>query len=152
MDTTTQKVLVRNLRTDDLDRVVRIDELVTGTRRRAYFEKKVEEALALSGIRISLGAEIDDHLVGFLLARLYYGEFGLPEPKAIIDTVGVDPAYGGKGVGGALLDQFETNLRGIGIEAIQTHVDWTYQSLIGFLGARDFSPAPVLTLEKRLKA
>jgi len=148
MAETTAEVVVRNLEPADLDRVVRIDELVTGSRRRGYFEKKVEEAL--SGIRISLGAELDDHVVGFLLARLYYGEFGLPEPKAIIDTVGVDPDYGGRGVGRALFDQLETNLRGIGIEAIRTHVDWRYQPLIGWLAGRDFAPAPVITLEKRL--
>jgi ribosomal protein S18 acetylase RimI-like enzyme len=145
-----EDVVVRNLRPADLDRVVKIDEQITGRSRRAYFEKKVEEALALSGIRISLGAEVDDHLVGFLLARLYYGEFGLPEPTAIIDTVGVDLGYRGRNVGTALFAQLETNLGALGIEKIQTHVDWEYQGLIGFLAAKGFAPAPFLTLERRL--
>lgn len=148
--TGTEHVIVRNLRPADLDRVTRIDELITGRSRRAYFEKKVEEAIALADIRISLGAEVDDHLVGFLLARLYYGEFGLPEPSAIIDTVGVDPEYRGRSVGTALFEQLSTNLRALGIEKIQTHVDWEYQPLIGFLAAKGFAPAPFLTLEKRL--
>ena len=82
---------------------------------------------------------------------MYYGEFGVPEPFATIDTIGVDPDFGGRKVGSALLDQLETNMRGIGVETIQTQVDWKYQELIGFLASRDFRPAPVLCLEKRLE-
>ena len=144
-------VLVRDWRPSDLDAVVRIDARITGRSRPEYFQRKLEEAIRESAIRISLAAEVEGCFSGFLLGRMYYGEFGVPEPFATIDTIGVDPDFGGRKVGSALLDQLETNMRGIGVETIQTQVDWKYQELIGFLASRDFRPAPVLCLEKRLE-
>jgi hypothetical protein len=35
------------------------------------------------------------------LGRLYYGEFGLPEPVAIVDSIGVHPELKGRHVGRA---------------------------------------------------
>ena len=144
------RILVRDLGPADLDRVVRIDAHAVGRSRREYYTKKLCEVLTDSGIRISLAAECEGELTGFLLGRLYYGEFGLPEPTAIIDSIGVDPAWRGKHVGWALLSQLETNLRGLGIESIQTQVAWNDFGLAKFLAADGFEPAPVLCLQKRL--
>jgi len=47
----------------------------------AFFEKPFDP--------VSLAAEIEGLLVGFLLARVYYGEFGTLEPAAVMDTIGV---------------------------------------------------------------
>ena len=143
-------VSVRDLAPEDLESVVRIDARATGRRRREYYERKLREATRESGIRISLAAESGGTFAGFLIGRLYYGEFGQPEPVAIIDSIGVDQDLRGRRVGRALLAQLETNLRGIGIESVRTEVDWNHLDLIGFLGANGFSPAPVLCLAKKL--
>lgn len=143
-------ILVRELKLADLERVVRIDAQATGRSRREYYSKKLGEAVTESGIRISLAAEVTGDLAGFILGRLYYGEFGLPEPTAIIDSIGVDPAWRGKRIGAALLAQLEMNLRGLGIESIQTQVAWNHFDLVRFLAASGFEPAPVLTLQKKL--
>lgn len=143
-------VLVRELNLRDLEGVVRIDLRRSGRSRQEYYARKLQEAIGESGIRISLAAEIDGRLVGFMLGRLYYGEFGVPEPTAIIDSLGVDPDYRGQHVGAALLAQLETNLRGFGIETVRTEVPWDHLDLLGFLGSHGFQPAPVLTLQKKL--
>lgn len=143
---------VRDLRSEDLDAVVRIDAHVSGRTRREYYQRKLAEATRESGIRISLAAETEGTFAGFLLGRLYYGEFGLPEPVAIVDSIGVDPKLRGRHVGRALLAQLETNLKAIGIETIQTQVDWNHFELLGFLRTLAFQPTPVLTLQKRLGA
>jgi len=148
--TSLDHVVVRDLNLADLDRIVRIDALEVGRSRREYYVKKLGEAVTESGIRISLAAEVDGELAGFILGRLYYGEFGLPEPAAIIDSIGVDPLYRGRQIGRALLAQLETNLRGLGIESIQTQVAWNHFGLLRFLAADGFEPAPVLCLQKRL--
>jgi ribosomal protein S18 acetylase RimI-like enzyme len=145
-----ENVVVRDLRVGDLEAIVRIDARLSGRHRREYFQKKLGEATRESGIRISLVAEIDGSVAGFLLGRLYYGEFGLPEPTAIVDSIGVDPGRKGQGVGTALMRQLETNLRAIGIESIQTQVEWLQAGLLGFLASEGFRPIPTLTLEKRL--
>lgn len=143
-------VLVRELNLRDLEGVVRIDLRRSGRSRHEYYARKLQEAVGESGVRISLAAEIDGRLVGFMLGRLYYGEFGVPEPTAIIDSLGVDPDYKGQHVGAALLAQLETNLRGFGIETVRTEVPWDHLDLLGFLGSHGFQPAPVLTLQKKL--
>jgi ribosomal protein S18 acetylase RimI-like enzyme len=148
---TLDAVLVRNLELDDLEHVVRIDAKASGRSRREYYQRKLTEAVRESGIRISLAAELDGVFTGFLMGRLYYGEFGLPEPTAIIDSIGVDPEFRGRNVGQALMAQLETNLRGMGIESIQTQVDWQHFGLLGFLARVGFKPAPVLTLAKHLE-
>ncbi len=147
-----QQVPVRILREDDLDAIARIDQHIVGRSRRDYLEVKLREALHDTRLKVSLGAEVDGILVGFLLGRLYYGEFGIPEPVAIIDTIGVDPGMRGTGIGHALMDQFKTNLRAVGIEAIQTQAAWNEWDLLRFLGGVGFEPAPRVFLEARIES
>ena len=148
----TDTVLVRNLRADDLDAMVRIDRAITGRSRRGYYEIKMKEALAAGTMRISLAAEDDGRLAGFMLGSLYYGEFGMPEPSAVLDTLAVDPDKRGRNIGKALLRQLVTNLRALGIEKIRTEVEWEQLELMGFLAARGFLPARRFCLDLDLKA
>ncbi len=146
----TDHVSVRTLTPADLEWVVRIDQRHSGRSRAAYYEVKMREAESDTGVRISLAAEIDGEPVGFLMGRLYYGEFGLPEPVATLDSIGVDPDAKGKLVGKALMRQLVMNLRALGIDTIQTQVEWDQTELIGFFRNQGFVPAPRLCLEARI--
>ena len=137
-----ERVLVRVLCADDLDAIVRVDRRIVGRSRRDYLQQKLEEAMRDSRIMVSLGAEVDGNLVGFLMGRLYYGEFGVAEPVALLDTIGVDPERPRTGIGRALIDQFKTNLGAVGIEKIQTQAAWNEWELLGFLEASGFRPEP----------
>ncbi|MDP7624846.1 MAG: hypothetical protein QF493_07810, partial [Rhodospirillales bacterium] len=79
-------VPVRSLKAEDLDAIVKIDCLNTGMDRKNYYERRLHEALEQSGIRVSLVAEVDDFVAGFIMARVDFGEFGRAEPVAVIDT------------------------------------------------------------------
>ena len=142
------ELTVRALAPADIDRLVAMDRRITGRNRRVWYEGKLSRALAPSDIRISLGAESDGMLVGALLGSLQYGEFGRPEPTAVLDTILVDPGFSGRGVGTAMLDQLLVNLRALSIERIRTEVGWTEQDLVMFLARRGFSPVPRLVLER----
>jgi ribosomal protein S18 acetylase RimI-like enzyme len=142
-------VSVRELRPSDLEAVVKIDATRSGRSRGEYYQHKFQEAREATP-RISLAAEVDDHLVGFLLGRLYYGEFGLPEPTAVIDSIGVHPQYSGRKVGQALLAQLVGNMRSLGVESIRTEVEWKAHDLLRFLAKQGFNQAPRLCLELRL--
>jgi GNAT superfamily N-acetyltransferase len=144
------RICVRTLASHDLDAMVRIDGRITGRNRGDYLAQKLEEALRNTRIVVSLGAEVDGALIGFLMGRLYFGEFGLPEPVALLETIGVDPAFQHAGAGRALLGQLRTNLGGLGIERVQTEVDWGQMDLLRFLAAEGFHPAQRLCLEARL--
>lgn len=147
----TNGVTVRALTRGDVARLVRMDERATGRNRRAWYEGKVRLALEDSDLRISLGAEVDGLLVGALLGTLQYGEFGVPEPVAVLDTILVDSDFRGRGIGTAMFDQLVKNLEALGIDRLRTEVAWNHRDLIGFLGARGFGPAARLVLEKSLR-
>ena len=103
-------ILVRNLQAGDLEVIVAIDAAAAGRRREQFLALKVKQAFADTGIAVSLVAELDDHVVGFALARVYYGEFGVVEPAAVLDVLGVHPDYRGRRVASALVDQLRTLL------------------------------------------
>jgi predicted N-acetyltransferase YhbS len=145
-------VSVRDLREGDLAPIVRIDRASTGRLRREYYEAKLRAAIAEPKLRMSLVAELDDHVVGFLLARVYFGEFGRMEPAAVIDSLGVDPEYRNRHVGAAMMRQLLANLTALRVERIETQVDWDQFDLLAFLAKCGFRPAPRLCLERRLDA
>jgi ribosomal protein S18 acetylase RimI-like enzyme len=144
------RIPVRVLTRDDLDQLVRIDERLVGRSRRDYLAVKLEQALGDTRIVVSLGAEVDGRLAGFLMGRLYYGEFGVPEPVAFLDTIGVHPDVSGQGVARALLGQFTTNLSALGIGLVRTEADWNDWRLLGFLEHSGFRPIPRLALAARI--
>lgn len=142
------KIPVRSMREDDLDTVIRIDSKFTGRDRRDYYQAKFREVLSETGIRISLLAEVDNLPVGYIMARVDYGEYGRTEPVAVIDTLGVHPGFGHHGVGSALMTQLLVNLAALHVDAVRTNVTWNNFPLLDFLGRSGFKPAQRLSLAR----
>jgi predicted N-acetyltransferase YhbS len=146
----TDAVCVRDLRAVDLPAIVRIDRDSTGRTRQEYYDAKVRAVLTEPKLRTSLVAELDDHVVGFLLARVHFGEFGRAEPVAVIDSLGVAPGYRKRHVGQALMRQLTMNLSALRVERIETQVDGSQADLLAFLAHSGFGPAPRVCLERVL--
>lgn len=142
------RVPVRSLQASDLDSLVRIDRKITGRDRDAYMRTKVQEALEESGVRVSVVAEMDGRVAGFAMARVDFGEFGRTEPEAVIDTVGVDPAYAYKGVGTALMSQLLLNLRALQVERVRTQIAANNIPLLNFLSNCGFRPSQRLAFSR----
>lgn len=132
---------VRSMSSADLADIVRIDRRVTGRDRQAYIEHKLAEAMDDSAIRVSLTARLDGEVVGFLMARADLGDYGRTEPVAVLDTIGVDPAWAHRGVGRAMLAQLAFNLHALRIERIETIVGPQDFGLMGFLYGQGFAPS-----------
>ena len=137
---------VRQLHPRDLEAVIRLDAKILGRRRDEFFKVKLEENLHAAGIRVSLAAEIDDHVVGFIMARVDYGEFGQTATTAVIDTLAVHPDFAGQQVGSALVSQLLSNLDSLRVETLRTLVAWDDFGLAGFLDRCGFVPAQRLAL------
>ena len=144
------RVPIRSMKLDDLSAILRIDRRITGRDRKAYLERKLAEAFDESAVRVSLVAEIDGIVVGFIMARVDFGEFGHAEAEAVMDTIGIDPVHGHKGVATALLSQLMTNLAALRVESVRTEVGWNHFGLLSFLERMGFRPHRRLALRRTI--
>jgi ribosomal protein S18 acetylase RimI-like enzyme len=141
---------VRSMTEQDVPALIRLDRKITGRDRTAYFVRKAAEVLRQSAVRVSLVAEEEGQLAGFLMARVDFGEFGRAEPTAVLDTIGVEPERRHRQLGRALLDQLLLNLGGLRAERVLTEVSWDDLPLLGFLGRTGFTRAQRLSFEKAI--
>lgn len=145
-------IKIRLMKADDFDAVVGIDEQVLKTSRPEYYELKFEKLFKSKDyLPTSLVAEEEDGtVVGFVMGELYMGEYGIFQEEASLDTIGVDPYYQHKGIGEQLINEFMDHLRKIGVQKVNTLVDWNDSKLIHFFSANQFSPSKTINLERSL--
>ena len=144
------RIPVRSMAKSDLQSMVAIDRKITGRDRTAYYKGKLAEALEQSGVRVSLVAEVDGQFVGFIMARVDYGEYGRTANTAVVDTIGVHPDFGKRGIGKALLSQLMANLASLRVERVRTHVTWNDFDLLSFLEQAGFRPSQSICFSRRV--
>ncbi len=144
------RILIRSFKKEDLAAIVRIDGKITGREHPVYFAAKSREMLDETGVRVSVVAEEDDMVAGFIMARVDFGEFGKIDAEAVIDTIGVHPVYKGMGVGHALLSQLLLNLSTLKVETVRTQVSRENFDLQRFLYRCGFGSSQRLVLTKVL--
>jgi ribosomal protein S18 acetylase RimI-like enzyme len=144
------RIPIRSMIAEDLAAIVGIDKQITGRGRQAYYKRKLAEAMEESAVRVSLVAEIDHKVAGFVMARVDFGEFGHTEAEAVLDTIGIDPSCGHKRVATALLSQLVTNLAGLRVERLRTEVGWNHFGLLSFLDRMGFRPHTRLALRRAI--
>ncbi len=144
------RILIRSFKKEDCAAIIRIDGKITGREHQAYFESKSREMLDEAGVRVSVVAEEDGIVTGFIMARVDFGEFGKIDAEAVIDTIGVHPAYKGGGVGHALLSQLLLNLANLKVETVRTQVSRENYDLQRFLYKCGFDTSQRLVLKKVL--
>jgi ribosomal protein S18 acetylase RimI-like enzyme len=142
----------RSMRESDLEAIVRIDREISGQDNRSYYERKMLEAFNESGVRVSLVAEQDDHVVGFAMARVDFGEFDRIEPVAVLDSIAVDPGYTHHLVGTALLSQLLANLAALQIETVRSESDAEHVDVLNFLQRNGFSNSQRLAFVREVNS
>jgi predicted N-acetyltransferase YhbS len=145
-------ITIRLMKADDFDAVVGIDEKVLKTARPEYYEMKFEKLFQSKDyVPASLVAEEEDgSVVGFVMGELFLGEYGIFQEQATLDTIGVDTDCQQKGIGRQLMKEFMDHLRELGVQKINTLVDWNDSSLVEFFRANEFTPSKTINLERRI--
>ncbi|MCX8111192.1 MAG: GNAT family N-acetyltransferase [Syntrophorhabdaceae bacterium] len=145
-------IKIRLMKAEDFDAIVRIDNKVLGLKRPEYYKLKFERFVQSKDyVPTSLVAETNDGtVVGFVMGELYIGEFGISQEKATLDTIGVDPDYQRRGIGELLINEYMAHLKKLGVEKVNTLVDWDDAKLIHFFSANKFSPSKLINLERTL--
>ena len=139
---------MRVLKKGDIDSIVAIDNKVTHQNRREYYARKIDTITDPErSINTSIVAEVDGKVVGFIMGDVYFGEFGIPETSATIDTLGVDPSIQNKGLASELLDQFMMNMKAAGVNKVYTLVNWDDFALEKFFSRHKFVPSKRINLE-----
>ena len=143
-------IRIRLMKAGDFDAVVGIDRKVLQPSRPEYYELKFEKLFKSKDyLPVSLVAEEENGMVvGFVMGELYMGEYGIFQEAATLTTIGVDPDYQHKGIGEQLIDEFVAHLRKVGVEKINTLVDWNDTKLINFFSANHFRPSKAINLER----
>lgn len=141
------EISIRPLKKEDITALVLIDAEITGKSRDSYYNRKFVEIFDSGRLSVSLVAEIEGVIVGFLLGQVYEGEYGIPEDTAYLDTIGILPKYSKLGVGSKLLDQFVSNVKACNVRKIYTLVNFGDTKLIKFFGSHGFSPSKRINLE-----
>ena len=145
-------IKIRLMKADDFDAVVAIDAKVLKASRPEYYKLKFEKLFQSKDYLLAslVAEERDGTVAGFVMGEIYIGEYGISKEKATLDTIGVDPDCQHKGIGKQLIDEFMDHLRTLGVQKINTLVDWNDSKLIHFFSANQFSPSKTINLERSL--
>ncbi len=145
-------IKIRVMKADDFDAVVAIDKKILKASRPEYYEVKFEKLFrSRDYLPASLVAETEEGTVaGFVMGEIYMGEYGIFQEEARLDTIGVDPDHQHKGIGGRLINEFMDHMKSVGVQKINTLVDWNDSRLIHFFSANHFMPSKTINLERSL--
>lgn len=137
---------IRLLREDDLAAIAAMERARSGHDRSAYYKERIANCIREPGINTSLVAVADGKPAGFLMGKVFFGEFGIPATRAVLDALGTLPEYRGRGIARGLLSQYRKNLAALRVEAIDTLVDWDRPDLLGFFREMGFRPSRMVDL------
>ena len=145
-------IKIRLMKAEDFEAVVAIDEKVLKISRPEYYEMKFDKLFnSKDFLPTSLVAEeADGVVVGFVMGELYMGEYGIFQEEARLDTIGVDPDHQHKGIGKKLISEFVDHVKTLGVNKVNTLVDWNDSVLMRFFSANQFSPSKSINLERSL--
>ncbi len=149
-------VKIRPLSLDNIKDIVRIEKRIEGKlgiineERMEYLKEATRYNIERSDPMMSLGAELDENIVGFIIGEIRIWEFGIGEKTGWIRILGVDPDFQRSGIGRklgkALLEHFERR----GIKRVRTMAEWYTGDLISFFKSLGFNMLNMIPLEKEL--
>lgn len=142
----------RELREEDLDRVVEIDAQHTGERKTPYWKRVFRRFLQEDPevLRVGLAGEADGQLVGYLLGEVRAFEFG-SEACGWIFAVGVDPSHLRSGIASTLLAAACRRFRDAGITTVRTMVRRNDVPVLSFFRSSGFIGGSFVQLELSLE-
>lgn len=146
-------VSIRTMVYADLAVVVELDALVFGAMRVAYFERRLAglNEQDADGRTVFLVAGYRGMVIGFVMGTLAYGEFGLTQVTAILDSIAVHPRYQRQGLGRQLIEAFIERSAHQGAAEVYTLVHWDNWTLLKTFHALGFALASTIPLERRIE-
>ena len=141
-------VTVRPMEFKDINAIFDIDRSLIGEERAGTLLNLVPEDLT-GTLNLSLIAEIENRLVGFILARHTY--IGEPIIEAgLIQGLGIHPLYQKQGIGAQLVDALTKHCQSNSISTIRVILSEKDSRLESFFSHMGFSRAKLIVCDKKL--
>ncbi len=150
MSNSPDKLIIRVMRTNDLDAIIEIDTKVLGESRRDHWTTKIVKQAESRPHDACLVAEMDGEVIGFILGEVSGWEFKVPNNIGWIDTIAIDLDYQNRGIAKELANACVQNLRKYGVDTIYTLVNWNDWDLLQFFHAMGFSRGDMINLVLRV--
>ncbi len=112
----TEGLKIREMKETDMAALIEIDKKITGKDRVSSWPQKVTSHLKTYYPPLSLVAEQDGRVVGFIMGVILGAEYSLPL-SGWINIIGVDPEHQGHGIGRMLTNSFIDACHKRGIKA-----------------------------------
>ncbi|MFO8163267.1 MAG: N-acetyltransferase family protein [Thermodesulfobacteriota bacterium] len=141
-----QNLIIRYLEIGDAEDISRIQESITKEPSTIDYHKIIEEEVKKDN-RVNFVAEFNGKVIGYMIAYIIYGGFGL-EKSAWLAVFGVDPKYMGMGIGQKLARKTFDVLQGMDIQNIFTSVRWDSTDLLSFFKSLGFNRCEFINLKK----
>lgn len=128
---------IRRMTEEDIEGVLEIDRNIAGSDRATTYTM-IPTNYVGGELDISVVAEVDGEVVGFLLGRITKSPYEVGN-SYLLELIGVDPKYRRRGVGKNLVKYFEKLCREKGASTIRILVNWQDWWLLSFLSSLEFS-------------
>ncbi len=143
-----QGLKIRRITPEDAKDLERIQSLITKSPSKTDFKKIIQEQLNRDK-DVSLVAEVDGKVVGYMISYMIYAGFGI-DKSAWIATFGIDPKFMGQGIGKRLAQETFKIYKKMGIKDIYTSVKWDSVDLLSFFKTLGFDRSEFINLRKEL--
>jgi ribosomal protein S18 acetylase RimI-like enzyme len=139
------QVNIREMNERDIEEILAIDRKITGQNRAFTYDSS-----PLGGeLLMSVVAEAKGRIVGFLLGRKMTSSYEATN-IAVVQNIGVDPAYLHHHIGTMLMHGFVERCKKDGLDSIHAMVRSQDDQLIPFLRSMDFIDGKLVELVKPL--
>lgn len=142
------QIVIRPMRSGDIDGIIAIDRLILGRERAISWQQNIDSYLRVYPLRCMV-AEVDKKVAGFLLGDVSNWEYGLPS-CAWIQIVGVTPEHQRKGIGKKLVEAFGSQCKDDGLKCVQALIRGDDDRLDSFFSAAGFKQGRLLNLQQEI--
>ncbi|MBM4278500.1 MAG: GNAT family N-acetyltransferase [Deltaproteobacteria bacterium] len=142
------EVKIRPMEPEDINGILDVDRKISGMDRAVTYQDLVRKGLG-GEVDVSFVAEVDNQLVGFILAYLTYVREELSE-ACVIQIFGVDPAYQKRGTASKLIQALMEKCRAKKIKLIRVMLAERDGDLQGFFKRLGFEHGRYIEYSKSL--
>jgi len=144
-----KELKIRRITLNDAEDIQRIIRAISGDTSDIDFGKVLNHNYGDEESKISIAAEINGRVAGFMISNILYAGFGL-DRSAWIVNLGVDPDLMGQGIGKKMAEEIFEIYRQRGIKHIYSSVMWDSIDLLSFFKTLGFERSNFINLCKKI--